>query len=92
MERIELPHVALEKVCHLIDWAPTPTITADAQLLKRLTKGRRSRTGIAQSEISRKRQNFISGMSLHRLAGDERQARQHYAEEWRARITENEFI
>lgn len=72
--------------CHvLIDWQPMSYVEPNRALMKKMTKGR-SR----QSDHSRKRQAFISGMSAYRMGGDELAAKRVYLEEWHLRIAENE--
>jgi hypothetical protein len=70
---------------HLTDWSPTPEFVPTPELLAQAKKIR-SR----QSEHSRKRQNFITGMSAYRLSNDELSHRREYIEEWHIRISEND--
>lgn len=77
--------VAPARTIMLLDWrpieAPEPNVTYLAAVRKR-----RSR----QSETSRKRQAFISGMSPDRASNEERKARHAYLDEWQARVDEND--
>ena len=85
MELIEL--AGLENMsCHvMVDWQAPVHVERNLVLLKKMTKGR-SR----QSDHSRKRQAFITGMAVYRMGGDELAAKRLYLEEWHIRISENE--
>ena len=50
----------------------------------RVLKGQTS-----QSEHSRKRQAFITGMSVYRMTAEEKALQRTYVEEWHYRIREN---
>jgi hypothetical protein len=89
MQLIDLPALTSFFPHHLLDWTPAPALAPNTELLKRLKGGRRSRHGVAQSEHSRKRQGFITGMNSFRLTGDETAARRAYDEDWQWRISEN---
>lgn len=91
MERVDLPRSARPHARHLLDWSPAPELHPDPELLNKLKKGRRSvRNGVAQSEISRQRQAFITGMNIYRMSGDEREAKARYIEEWQVRAVSND--
>lgn len=76
--------VDLLTITYLIDWSRQEPITPQPGLLKKV-KAVRSR----QSETSRKRQAFISGMNAYRFLGDEAVNRSIYIEEWSVRATDN---
>jgi hypothetical protein len=77
-------------VRHVIDYRPAPRILPNEEALKKLHSGRRSKSGIKQSEHSKKRQNFITGMDADRMSPHEQRLRREYMEEWHARMRGDE--
>ncbi len=85
MELHDIPDMTGSRAYHLVDWRPALPVEAHPELLKKMNKGR-SR----QSETSRKRQAFITGMGLYRPSADEQARKREYLEEWNLRMLENE--
>lgn len=87
MQAIELPaSLAGLRISRLLDWSPAPIIKPNHELLRKLN-ARRSR----QSEISRQRQQFITGVSVYRMTKEELESKLAYIEEWHLRMQENEW-
>lgn len=86
MEPIDLPARIDMDLCVILDWHTALPPEANPELLNAMTRGRRSNRGVAQSETSRKRQAFITGMNVYRMSGDEREAKARYMEEWQWRV------
>lgn len=83
---VDLPTILRLQERQIISWAPVGHIEPDLVMLSKLHKGPRSRTGKKQSEMSKRRQNFISGVNRQHLGIDERTARRLYQEEWLLRV------
>lgn len=81
----ELP---IMNVRHIIDPRPTRTRSPDPEAIKALHKGRRSRYGVNQSEHSKHRQNFITGLNPNgmRMTRTEMMARKQYLHEFEDRL------
>jgi hypothetical protein len=86
MITIQAPKNSTIKVIHILDWIEQPKPEPNFALLKKLNKGR-SR----QSATSKKRQNFITGVSLYRISKEELVLKRIYIEDWHHRIKENEW-
>lgn len=82
--------VPMLNVHHIIDVTPAPKLQPNLEALKAMKRGRRSLTGTRQSEHSKRRQNFITGLNPNgmRLTRVEIIARQQYIEEWNERFRE----
>lgn len=83
MEPLELPRVHI-MVSHLVDWRAQPAPAPNPQLLRELKRARGRQTA-----NSRKKQEFITGMSAYRPSAEEVDARRRYIDEWHARMDES---
>lgn len=91
MELIDLPFMNDTTHHRLIDWSVDEPPAPDAFLLSESRKARRSiKGGIPQTAISKKRQNFITGMNRGRTSRVELDARLVYNEEFRIRMLAND--